>query len=298
MRKILVISIVLVAIIGVPASFADISTTNYGLDLLTTKLTEIITQVNLNSGDITGIQANVTTNTNQITTISTQSTNNANQITTNTNNITTNTNQITTISADVTSNTNQITTVSNDVTSNTNQINTVSSIANTNTGNVNTNTLDIQNILSNSNSNKIWISAQDLMRDTTDGWRNYETISFNPGSPKASTTPHVIPMPDSWTDQPVDITFYYLQRSTLGGDFDFDLRIMSFGIGEFIPNGVPPPIDITILNQRAALSEYTLNNVAVDTNSNDPLIIIQLTSDFSGNTVRDNFEFVGMSIEY
>lgn len=93
-RKILVISVALAVLIGVPASFADISTTNYGLDLLTTKLTEIITQINLNSADITAIQANVTTNTNQITTVSTQSTNNANQITI--------------ISADVASNTNQL----------------------------------------------------------------------------------------------------------------------------------------------------------------------------------------------
>jgi len=49
------ISVALVAIIGIPASFADISTTNYGLDLLTTKLTEIINQVNSNTNQLSNM---------------------------------------------------------------------------------------------------------------------------------------------------------------------------------------------------------------------------------------------------
>lgn len=50
--KILMISVAVAAIIGIPVSFADISTTNYGLDSLSTKLTEIITQVNSNTNQL------------------------------------------------------------------------------------------------------------------------------------------------------------------------------------------------------------------------------------------------------
>ncbi len=300
--KILAISLVIATIIGVPASFGDISTTTYGLDLLALKLDEIITQVNSNTNltnsnilQITSSTNNITSNTNQINT-------NTIQINLNTNQTNSNSNQISIISTQSTNNANQISTIGTDVTTNTNDITTNTNQINTNTINISDNSADISditNIIENLNSNKIWISAQDFLLNSqeTTTYFKYESINYASGQ-NSPNGYHVMPIPDTWDDQPVNITFYYLQEKTGNSGFPFKLGIKSYGISESTGSGVLPTTNITIPDQyRYELAEYTLNNFVVDTDSDDPLMIIQLKSDFPQSLTSD-LHLVGMFIEY
>ncbi len=307
--KILAISLVIATIIGVPASFGDISTTTYGLDLLALKLDEIINQVNSNTNltnsntiQITSSTNNITSNTNQINTNNIQINLNTNQTNSNTNQINTistqstnNANQISTIDTNVTTNTNDISTNTNQITLNTNQVNTHTIQISNNDADISQNQVDITNILANSNSNNIWISGKDLQKSDSQVIGNYDSLQFPTGQGTQSGAFTML-IPDSWNDQPVNITFYYIQEKTGNPGFPFQLVIGSHGLNESLSNIAKT--NITFPDQfKSRLAEYTLNNFAVDTDSDDPLMRIQIQSAYTQSDVSDLY-LVGMIIEY